>query len=133
MSTAPLKYEALGWISGNPQRASMFEGPERRHQGLKETLFERCGNSESIAGLAAVVVIAALMSMPAEAASVEVQFPEGPAHGFLLVRSLAGETIGQGEMTQVIREEGLVENHLVFRFNDGSLHDEKVAFSQLGV
>lgn len=111
----------------------MFEGQERRHQGLEETLFERCGHREAIQGLAVVFVIAALMSMPAEAAPVEVQFPEGPAHGYLLVRSPAGETIGQGEMTQVIREEGLVENHLVFRFNDGSLHDEKVAFSQLGV
>ena len=79
------------------------------------------------------VAIAALMSMPAEAAPVEVRFPENATHGYLLVRSLAGETIGQGEMTQVIREEDLVENRLVFRFKDGSLHDEKVAFSQLGV
>ena len=111
----------------------MFEGPERRHQGLEETLFERCGHREAIAGLAVVVVFAALTSTPAEAAPVEVRFPEASTHGYLLVRSLAGEIIGQGEMTQVITEEDLVENRLVFRFNDGSLHDEKVAFSQLGV
>lgn len=91
------------------------------------------GHREGIAGLVIVIAIAALMSTPAEATPVEVQFPESATHGHLLVRSLAGETIGQGEMTQVIREGDLVENRLVFRFNDGSLHDEKVAFSQLGV
>ena len=51
-------------------------------------------------------------------------------HGFLLVRSLDGEIIGGGEITQVVKKDDLVENQLVFRFKDGSLHDEKVAFSQ---
>ena len=64
------------------------------------------------------------------AAPVAVRFPEGMTHGFLLVRSLAGEILGQGEMIQVLKEGDLVENQLVFRFKDGSLHDEKVAFSQ---
>ena len=36
-------------------------------------------------------------------------------------------------MTQVIRDGDLVENRLVFRFKDGSFHDENVTFSQLGV
>ena len=57
----------------------------------------------------------------------------GVTHGFLLVRSLAGEILGQGEVTQIAQEGGLVESRLVFRFNDGSVHDEKVAFSQNGV
>lgn len=88
---------------------------------------------EAIAGLAIVILIAAFMSMSAEAAPVEVRFPEGATHGYLLVQSLAGETIGQGEMTQTIGDGDLVENRLVFRFKDGSVHDEKVAFSQQGV
>ena len=79
---------------------------------------------------AGIVVIAALVSTPVGAAPVAVRFPEGMAHGFLLVRSLAGEIIGQGEMTQVVKEGDLVESHLVFNFKDGSLHDEKVTFSQ---
>ena len=33
-------------------------------------------------------------------------------------------------MIQVLKEGDVVENQLVFRFKDGSLHDEKVAFSQ---
>ena len=81
-------------------------------------------------GLTVLMVLAALVSTPVVAAPVAVRFPEGVTHGFLLVRSLAGEIIGQGEMTQVAKEGDLVENQLVFRFKDGSLHDEKVAFSQ---
>ena len=85
----------------------------------------------AVGGCAALItVIAALLSTPVYAAPVEVRFPEGMTHGFLLVRSLAGEVLGRGEMTQVLKEGDLVENQLMFRFKDGSLHDERVAFSQ---
>ena len=77
-----------------------------------------------------ITVIAALVSTPVYAAPVAVRFPEGMTHGFLLVRSLAGEILGRGEMTQVIKKGDLVESQLVFRFKDGSMHDERVAFSQ---
>jgi hypothetical protein len=80
--------------------------------------------------VAVITAITGLVCSLADAAPVAVRFPEGIAHGFLLVRSLAGETIGQGEMTQVVKEGDLVESHLVFNFKDGSLHDEKVTFSQ---
>ena len=87
-------------------------------------------NLKVCAGFAIMLVSAAFTYSPAEAAPVAVRFSEGVTHGFLLVRSLAGEIIGQGEMTQVVKEGDLVESHLVFKFKDGSLHDEKVAFSQ---
>lgn len=80
--------------------------------------------------LAVLIAIAGLTCSSAGATSIPVRFPEGVAHGYLLVRSLAGETIGQGEVTQVVKEGDLVESRLVFRFKDGSLHDEHVAFSQ---
>src|SRR5690242_15348580 len=80
--------------------------------------------------LAIIMMVAALVCDPAAGAPVTVRFSEGIAHGFLLVRSLAGEIIGQGEMTQVVKDGDLVESHLVFNFKDGSLHDEKVTFSQ---
>jgi hypothetical protein len=94
--------------------------------GLK-TLLDHCGAGTCFAVLMALAVFT---SPSADAASVEVRFPEGVAHGFLLVRSLAGEIIGQGEMTQVVQEGDLVESHLIFNFKDGSLHDESVTFSQ---
>ncbi len=81
-------------------------------------------------GLAVLIALAALAYSSADAAPVTVRFPEGVTHGFLLVRSLAGEIIGQGEMTQVVKEGNLVESQLVFRFKDGSLHDETHTFTQ---
>jgi hypothetical protein len=80
--------------------------------------------------VAVIMTITAAVCPPAEAARIAVRFPEGTTHGFLLVRSPAGEIIGHGEMTQVVKEGDLVESHLVFTFKDGSLHDELVIFSQ---
>lgn len=88
------------------------------------------GRRGACTGLAVLMVIAALVSVPVDAAPVSVRFSEGVTHGFLLVHSLAGEILGHGELTQVVKEGGLVESKMVFRFKDGSLHDEKVVFSQ---
>jgi hypothetical protein len=79
---------------------------------------------------AIIMVIAVLVYAPTDAAPVAVRSPEGVIHGYFLVRSHTGETIGQGELIQLVKEGGPVESHVVFRFKDGSLHDEKVAFSQ---
>lgn len=79
----------------------------------------------------AIVMMMTGLGYPSVAASpVAVRFPEGITHGYLVVRSLAGDTIGHGEMVQVVKEGDLVESRLVFRFKDGSVHDERVAFSQ---
>jgi hypothetical protein len=42
--------------------------------------------------VAVITAITGLVCSLADAAPVAVQFPDGIAHGFLLVRSLAGET-----------------------------------------
>jgi hypothetical protein len=88
------------------------------------------GHREVGARAAVMTVIAALMYTPVYAAPIAVKFPEGMTHGFILVRSLAGEILGQGEMIQTLKKDDLIENQLVFRLKDDSLHDEKVAFSQ---
>jgi hypothetical protein len=80
--------------------------------------------------IALVLSTAALLPQPAEATPVAVRFPEGLTHGFLVVRSADGDVVGHGEVTQIVKEGGVAESRLVFRFKDGSLHDEKVAFSQ---
>jgi hypothetical protein len=64
-----------------------------------------------------------------EAAPIEVRFAEGTAHGLLLVRSMSGETVGHGDFLQTAHGDR-VESRLILRFRDGSLHDEKVTFSQ---
>jgi hypothetical protein len=80
--------------------------------------------------LALLCSSSAFIPEKAESAPITVRFTEGLTHGFLLVRSVAGEIIGHGELTQIVKEGGVAESHLVFRFKDGSVHDEKVAFSQ---
>lgn len=77
-----------------------------------------------------LVSVLALMPWAVDSAPVPVRFSEGLTHGFLLVRSAAGEIVAHGELTQIVKEGGVAESRLVFRFNDGSLHDERVAFSQ---
>ena len=65
----------------------------------------------------------------AEAGTVAVRYQEGVTHGFLTLRSTAGDLLAEGDLLQVVRAEG-VDSRLVFRFRDGSLHDETVVFSQ---
>jgi hypothetical protein len=66
---------------------------------------------------------------PAFAEPVVVKFTEGVAHAFLVLRSVGGEKLAQGELIQIPRGDR-VENRLTFRFRDGSLYDERVVFSQ---
>ena len=77
-----------------------------------------------------VGVMIGLVCQAAQAEPVAVRFPQGVTHGFLVVRSLAGDVVGHGEVTQIVKSTDLVESHLVFDFKDGSLHDETVVFSQ---
>jgi hypothetical protein len=60
---------------------------------------------------------------------VPVRHKEGLVHGFLALRSLDGETLADGDLTQVARGD-LVTSHLLFHFRDGSIHDETTVFSQ---
>ena len=88
------------------------------------------GFRKACVAVAIIVMVSGIGCSPAEATPVPVRFPEGITHGFLVVRSLTGDTIGQGEVVQTVKEEDRVESRLVFRFKDGSLHDEHVVFSQ---
>jgi hypothetical protein len=82
--------------------------------------------------LAMVLAWAALCqaaSLPAQ--SVAVRQMEGESRGFLVLRTLDGDIIADGDSTQVTHGRE-VTNRLVFHFKDGSLQDETVVFSQSG-
>ncbi len=64
-----------------------------------------------------------------EAAPVPVRFAEGATHGFLVLRTLDGTLLAQGDLLQVLRG-GQVESRMVFRFKDGSVYDETTVFTQ---
>jgi len=65
----------------------------------------------------------------AEAGAVAVRYTEGVTHGFLTLRTTAGDLLAEGDLLQVVRPEG-VDSRLVFHFKDGSLYDETVVFTQ---
>jgi len=56
---------------------------------------------------------------------------EGLMHGFLALRTLDGQRLADGEMTQVA-EGDRVTSRLIFRFKDGSVYDDTTVFSQRG-
>lgn len=63
------------------------------------------------------------------AESVVVRYPEGVAHGFLVLRTLDGKPIADGESTQVARGDR-VTNRMWFKFTDGSIYEQTTVFSQ---
>src|SRR5258706_15369158 len=64
-------------------------------------------------------------------APVAVRHTEGLVHGFLVLSTMDGNRLAQGDLTQVAVNDR-VTNRLVFRFKDGSVRDETAVFSQRG-
>jgi hypothetical protein len=60
---------------------------------------------------------------------VSVRHKEGLLHGFLVLRDQQGRAIATGDLIQTT-EGSRVTTELVFRFKDGSVHDETTVFSQ---
>jgi hypothetical protein len=60
---------------------------------------------------------------------VKVLHPEGPSRGFVALSDLSGKVLAHGELTQWL-EKSEVVSRLVFRFDDGSIYDEVVRFTQ---
>lgn len=74
-------------------------------------------------------LLLALVASSVGAGPIAVRFPEGVAHGFVVLRRERGEVLAHDELVLAPRGEGM-ERRLVFRFADGSLYDETVTFSQ---
>src|SRR6266516_4407544 len=62
---------------------------------------------------------------------IPVRHTEGLIHGFLLVLTLEGKALADGQMTQDAQGDR-VTNHLIFRFKDGSIYEDTTIFSQRG-
>jgi hypothetical protein len=58
-----------------------------------------------------------------------VKYREGMVRGFLALRSETGELLADGTLLQTTQGDEAT-TRLVFRFHDGSLHDETAVFSQ---
>jgi hypothetical protein len=66
-------------------------------------------------------------ALPAE--PVVVRHTEGIVHGFLVLRTLDGTAIADGDLIQTARGDR-VTTRLLFHFKDGSIHDETAVYSQ---
>jgi hypothetical protein len=62
---------------------------------------------------------------------VPVRHTEGLVHGFLVLRTLDGATLADGDLLQTARG-NVVTSRLVFHFRDGSVRDETTVYSQQG-
>ena len=72
---------------------------------------------------------ALLIGVAAGAESIPVRLPEGPARGFVELTSEDGQPIAHGELEQWMRG-STVMSRLAFWFEDGSVYDQVVRFSQ---
>ena len=79
----------------------------------------------------AVLLLGPVASGALRAETVAVAYPEGVVRGFLLLKSLDGAVVANGDLTQSARGDR-VTSRLVFHFKDGSLQDETCVFSQSG-
>src|SRR5256886_15817628 len=89
--------------------------------------------SGALSRLFAILLACAAMLQPNAlfAETIPVRHTEGLIHGFLVVRTLDGKAIADGQMTQDARGDR-VTTHLIFRFKDGSIYEDTTIFSQRG-
>jgi hypothetical protein len=57
------------------------------------------------------------------------KFPQGPMHGYLLLKTQENKVIAVGDLVQTIKG-STVHSRLVFRFRDGSVDDDTTVFDQ---
>jgi hypothetical protein len=80
-----------------------------------------------------VLALMLLSSYPLFADPVPVRFVECAMHGFLVLRTFAGDLVASGDLLQRSLGNGEVESRMVFRFEDGSMFDETVVYAQESV
>jgi hypothetical protein len=97
----------------------------RKSRCVKSLQRNGCGTI-AVLGLQLVFAIA---SVKAVDQPVTVRHPEGLARGFLVLRTTDGKALADGDLIQNVRGTR-VTTRLVFRFKDGSLHDDTAVFDQ---
>jgi len=83
--------------------------------------------------LVSIGIALTLGSLPAlaRAETVPVLYPEGIVHGYLTLATLDGKRVADGDSMQVAKGDR-VTNKVLFRFADGSTHEETTVFTQRG-
>jgi hypothetical protein len=92
------------------------------------TLHRACGGGARTA-CALVLIVALSPAVVVRAEPVVVRHPEGIVHGFLVLRSLDGKVVADGDLIQNARG-NRVTTRLTYRFKDGSIQDETAVYTQ---
>lgn len=80
--------------------------------------------------LASVIILGCLIiETAASASTVTVRYQEGLTHGFLVLSTLDGTPIAEGDLSEVVHGDR-VTSQLVYHFKDGSRQEETAVFSQ---
>jgi len=85
------------------------------------------GRNRLVGVIVALVLGCAQLELQAE--PIAVRYTEGLVHGFLVLRTVDGHTVADGDLQQVARG-GEVTARVTFRFRDGSIHDETAVYTQ---
>jgi isoprenylcysteine carboxyl methyltransferase (ICMT) family protein YpbQ len=109
-------------LFASPQYQSLMADKPR----FLPRLWRKTRRARVILSLTAVAVVA---RRDASGELVTVRYTEGIVHGFLALRTTEGKTLADGDLIQTARG-SRVTARLVFRFRDGSLHDETAIFDQ---
>ncbi len=82
----------------------------------------------ALRALAAALLLCAIVS----AEPVKVRFPQGSAHGFVVLKNQRGARLATGDSIQFVHGER-VTSRFILRFRDGSLYEDTTVFTQRGV
>ena len=115
---------------GQVYRAPLMDhGTDYAHHALRKERQHSDSRSRWIAILLACAAVLQPNALLAD--TVPVRHTEGLMHGFLVLRTLEGKAIADGQMTQDAQGDR-VTTHLIFRFKDGSIYEETTSYSQRG-
>lgn len=81
--------------------------------------------------LALIVFIAICQLTPAFADTIPVRQTDGPVHGFLLLQTLDGKAVGEGDIIETVKA-ATAKTRMILRFYDGSYYEEATEFTQRG-
>jgi hypothetical protein len=79
--------------------------------------------------LLAVGLLLCTQAQPEARQVLPIRHPEGLVHGFLALKTLDGKALADGDLIQNVSGDR-VTSRLLFRFRDGSTHDETVVYAQ---
>jgi hypothetical protein len=103
---------------------------------LRRLLCERAGQPRhalafKLLVLTVLITVTGLLLRPVFAETIAVRQMEGSLHGFLVLQTLDGKTIAEGDLIETATA-AAVKVQVVFHFHDSSYYEETSEFSQRG-